>query len=90
LGNDTYLSVLDIGYTTKNNSSFILGGKVAFKNKLEPQYGFVFKATAKVYKGLFFNAEIEKILIGDYYNSFIIDKIQSFPYYVSTRLLLNF
>lgn len=90
LGNDTYLSVLDVGYTAKNNTSFIIGGKMAYKNKMEPQYGFVVKATVKIYKGLFVNGEMEKIIIGDYYNSFIIEKIQKFPYYCSLRLMLNF
>ncbi|MCW3071312.1 MAG: hypothetical protein JWO44_1202 [Bacteroidetes bacterium] len=90
LGNDTYLSVLDIGYTTKNNSGFVIGGKAAYKKGMKPQYGFVVKATIKLYKGLSWDTEMEKIIIGDYYNSFMIEKIRQFPYYCSTKLTVNF
>lgn len=89
-GNDTYLSVLDIGYSAKNNSSFVAGAKMAYKKGITPQYGFVVKATVKLYKGLFWDAEMEKIIIGDYYNSFMLEKITKFPYYCNTRLVLNF
>ncbi|MBL7884403.1 MAG: hypothetical protein JNL69_10075, partial [Bacteroidia bacterium] len=90
LGNDTYLSVLDVGYSTKKGSSVTIGGKMAYKQKTEPQYGFLFRGKIKIYKGLFGEIEAEKILIGDYYNSFVLWKIKSFPYYCSTRLTLNF
>ncbi|MCW3084176.1 MAG: hypothetical protein JWP12_1542 [Bacteroidetes bacterium] len=90
VGNDTYLSVLDVGYTAKNNSGFTLGGKAAYKKKLQPQFGFVVKATLKLYKGLYWEAEMERIIIGDYYDSFMIEKIKKFPYYCSSRLTINF
>lgn len=90
LNNDTYLGVLDAGYGFKKGGSFSVGGKMAWKQGLEPQYGFVVKFSFKVYKGLFWEAEAEKILIGDYYNSFIISEIEKFPYYCNTRLVLKF
>lgn len=89
-GNDTYLSVLDVGYSAKNNSSIVAGVKMAYKKGITPQYGFVVKATIKLYKGLFWDAEMEKIIIGDYYNSLMLEKITKFPYYCNTRLVLNF
>jgi hypothetical protein len=90
LGNDTYLGLLDLGYRAKNGNLFSVGGKVAYKDKMETQYGFVLKASLKLYKGLFWEAEAEKILIGDYYNSFITWQIKKFPYYCNTRLVLTF
>ncbi len=90
LNNDTYLAVADIGYSTKNNSTFTIGGKMAFKESTNTQYGFLIKASVHLYKGLFWQAEIEKIVIGDYYNGFVIDKIKQFPYYCSTKLTFNF
>ena len=90
LGNDTYLAVLGVGYVAKNMSSFTLGGKMAYKSSIEPQYGFVVKINVKLYKGLFWEAQVEKIIIGDYYNSFMIEKIKQFPYYSNTRLVFNF
>lgn len=90
LGNDTYLAVLGIGYVAQNKNSFTIAGKMAYKNKIEPQYGFVVKTNIKLYKGLSWEAQVEKIIIGDYYSSFMVEKIQQFPYYCSTRLVLNF
>jgi len=90
LGNDTYLSVLDVGYASKKGHNLTLGYKMAFKNGLEPQYGFLLKLRFRLIKNIYWDAEMEKILIGDYYNSFNTLKIKKFPYYCNTRLVLNF
>lgn len=90
LNNDVYLAVLDVGYSTKNKNSLTIGGKLAYKAGTEMQYGFVAKITIRLYKGLFWETNAEKIIIGDYYNSFIIDKIKKFPYYCNSKLILNF
>ncbi len=90
LNNDTYMAVIDCGYKSRKNHSFSIGLKSAYKVGLNYQYGFVVKASIKIYKGLYWEAMAEKILVGDYYNSFIIGQIQKFPYYCNTRLTLNF
>lgn len=90
LGNDTYLSVADIGYVYKNGNNLTVGGKMAYKANIEPQYGFIIKTRMKIYKKLFIEAEAEKILIGDYYNGLALWSIKKFPYYFNTRLTFNF
>lgn len=90
LGNDTYLAVVDIGFQAKRGNSITIGGKVAYKKNLEPQYGFVVRSKIRLYKKLSCEVEMEKIIIGDYYNSFILSKIQQFPYYCNAKLVLNF
>jgi hypothetical protein len=90
LNNDTYLGLVDVGYTTKENNSFTLGGKVAYKKGIPTEFGFIAKATFKLYKSLFWEAEAEKILTGDYYNTMIDSKIKRFPYYISNKLIVNF
>lgn len=89
-GNNTYLGLAELGYTAKNHNSISAGGKIAWKKGIAPQYGFIAKVTLKVLKNLYYEASAEKIIIGDYYNSFDIQKIKKFPYYCSTRLILNF
>ena len=89
-GNDTYLGVIDIGYLAKNKNSILIGGKIALKDKIVPQYGFLAKVSLRLYKGLFWEAEIQKIIIGEYYNSFILENIKSFPYFCNAKLILNF
>lgn len=88
--NDTYLSVIDVGYSSPKEHSLTLGYKMAYKVGLNPQYGFLLKARIKLVKNFYWDAEMEKILIGDYYNGFDIGKIKKFPYYCNTRLVLNF
>lgn len=90
IGNSTYLSVLDVAYISKKESSLTLGYKMAYKKGLDPQHGFLLKARLKVVKNMFWDVELEKILIGDYYNSFNPLIIKKFPYYCTTRLVLNF
>lgn len=90
LGNDTYLGVADIGYTTKKRHSFTIGGKIACRAGIAPQYGFLAKAVLRIYKNLYWEAEAEKIIIGDYYNSFDSSAIEQFPYLCKTRLVINF
>lgn len=90
VNNNTYLAVVDVGYTTKENNSFTVGGKMAYSSTIRPQYGFVAKATIQLYKGLFWETSAEKIVIGDYYSTFILAKINKFPYYCNTKLIFNF
>ena len=90
LNNNTYLGVVDMGYTTTEQTSFTIGGKVAYKPGNSTEFGFIAKATVKVYKSLFWETEAEKILTGDYYSSLIDSKINRFPYYVSGKLIINF
>ena len=90
LDNNTYLGVVDVGFKSKKGHSFTIGGKAAYKNTVEIQYGFVAKINLKIYKGLYWEAQAEKVLVGDYYNSFITEQIEKFPYYCNSRLVLNF
>jgi hypothetical protein len=90
INNNTYVGVIDVGYSTKNNSSLTIGGKMAYKANIKMQYGFVAKVSISLYKGLFWEINTEKIIIGDYYSTFILSKIQKFPYYCNTKLILNF
>jgi hypothetical protein len=89
-GNDIYLTIIDLSYTTKKRSKFSAGAKMAFKVNENTQYGFRIKASVKIYKGLFWETEAEKILIGEYYNSLMVDQMKKFPYYCNTKLILNF
>ncbi|MFL5763541.1 MAG: hypothetical protein ACJ77K_06320 [Bacteroidia bacterium] len=89
-GNDTYLSVADLGYQGKKGNALTVGGKCAVRLDMLPQYGFIVRGRIKLCKGLSWEAEAEKILIGDYYNTLMTPDIDKFPYYMSTKLILNF
>lgn len=90
LNNNTYLGVVDLGYTTKSQNSFTIGGKIAYRHGIATEAGFLAKATLKLYKTLFWETEAEKILAGDYYSSLVDAKVRRFPYYLSSKLIINF
>ncbi|HEX8517245.1 MAG TPA: hypothetical protein VF868_13695 [Bacteroidia bacterium] len=90
LGNDIYLGLLEVGYVSKKSNSISVGGKIAYKDKTEPQYGYVLRSKIHVYKGLSLEAEMAKIIIGDYYNTFDLNKIKKFPYFCKAQLSINF
>jgi hypothetical protein len=90
LNNNTYLAVVDMGYTTEEQNSFTIGGKMAYKPGIPNEYGFLAKVTLKIYKTIFLETEAEKMLIGDYYNNLIDSKIRQFPYYLSSKVIINF
>lgn len=90
LNNKTYLCVVDIGYTSARQNSFTIGGKSAFKRGFQAEYGFIAKITIKVLNNTFWETESEKILTGDYYSNLIESKIDRFPFYISSKLIVNF
>jgi hypothetical protein len=90
LGNDIYFFTSNISYSTRKQNKFSIGGKLALSKKTFPQYGFSIKLGIRIYKGIYWETEGEKIIIGEYYNSFMVEQMKKFPYYCSTRLILNF
>jgi len=90
LNNNVFLGVLDIGYQFKNGSSITVAGKSAYKlnDKLYP--GFIIRGSVKVYQTLYWENQIEKFIVGDLFNGYNLDNLKQFPYYCSTRLILNF
>jgi len=90
LNNDTYLSVVDIGYASEKGYSISVGGKLALRNHSKPQYGFIARVGVKLYKGLSFEAEAEKIVIGDYYSPVMVEQIKKFPFYFNNKLIYTF
>ncbi|MCW3104309.1 MAG: hypothetical protein JWO09_2749 [Bacteroidetes bacterium] len=87
---DVYLAAAVLSYKTAQKSRFSIGGKVALNKGTEMQYGFIAKADIRLYKELYWETEAEKIIIGEYYSSFMIGQMKKFPYYCNTKFILNF
>ena len=88
--NDVFLGVLDVGYQFKNGSSLSVAGKSAYKLNKEFYPGFIVKSSIKLYKSFFWEAQIEKFIVGDLFNGYDLDNLKKFPYYCNTKIILNF
>jgi hypothetical protein len=90
LNNNVFLGVLDVGYQFKNGTSFTLAGKSAYKYNGQIYPGFLFRCNLKIFKGLFWENQVEKFIVGDLFNGYDLENLKKFPYYCSTRLIFNF
>lgn len=90
INNSVLLSVMDIGYQFVSGSSVVIGGKAAFKSEKDIYPGFLAKVNLKLFKGFFWETQFEKFVIGDLFNGYDLENLKKFPYYCSTRLVLNF
>lgn len=90
INNNVLLTVIDIGYQFVSGSSVLIGGKAAFKSERDFYPGFLVKVNVKLLKGFFWETQFEKFVIGDLFNGYDLENLKKFPYYCSTRLVLNF
>jgi len=90
LNNNVLLAVVDVGYQFVKGSSILIGAKAAIKTQNEIHPGFIAKVNIKLFKGFFWETHFEKFVIGDLFNGYDLENLKKFPYYCSTRLVLNF
>ena len=76
--------------TVKTSKLEISGkGKMAFSPVTGVDFGYGFRVSLPIYKKLSYELSGEKLVFGDFYNSLPIANLESFPYYFSTSLKLN-
>jgi hypothetical protein len=90
LNNDVILAIADLGYQFKNGNSMSVAGKTAYKIGGIMYPGFILKCNFRISKNLFIESQAEKFVIGDLFNGYDLYNLKKFPYYFSTKLLLNF
>ena len=88
--NNVFLGVLDVGYQFKNGSSFSVAGKSAYKLNGQFYPGFILKSNLKLSKSFYWENQIEKFIVGDLFNGYDLNNLKKFPYYCSTKIILNF
>jgi hypothetical protein len=88
-GNNTMLIVEEVGYSFKKGAMISIGGKAAHNSVVDWQYGYMAKVMLPIVKHFSIEASFEKIVIGDFYNSFNRAQIQKFPYYCSLKVIYN-
>jgi hypothetical protein len=88
--NNVFLGVLDVGYQFKNGSTVTVAGKSAYKLNSQFYPGFILKSNIKLGKSFFWENQIEKFIVGDLFNGYDLNNLKKFPYYCSTKIILNF
>lgn len=88
--NDVWMGVLDLGFKFLDANQITVAAKAAYKNKGTVEPGFILRSNIKLFRTLFWEAQFEKFIVGDLFNSYDMENLKRFPYYCSTRLILNF
>lgn len=87
LSNNSIISVLEGGYTSKKGNSISVAGKAALFKMKQLQGGFSIKGGFKVYKKLSMELQVERLVAGEFYNTYNIQNgLGNFPYYSSAKL----
>lgn len=90
LNNNTFLLAEEAGVVIKQKVTISAGGKLSLNKSTIPQIGYSFKINAPIYKKISFELSAEKLVLGDFYNSFNYAQITKFPYYGYGKLIASF
>ncbi|HXB11480.1 MAG TPA: hypothetical protein VNZ45_05805, partial [Bacteroidia bacterium] len=90
LSNNVWVFEDEVGYAFGKGFSFVIGGKEAYSPLTNNwQTGYLAKIKIPLIKHLSCDITAEKLVIGDFYNSFDIQQIERFPYYIQGRINLT-
>lgn len=89
LNNSTTLVSGDVSYATKKNTTLTLGVKYAYNNIVKNQTGGLLKINIPIVNQFHFEAYAEKLVLGDFYNSYNLSEIKKFPFYCYAKIIFN-
>ncbi|HWY99103.1 MAG TPA: hypothetical protein VNY36_08465, partial [Bacteroidia bacterium] len=90
LNNDVWMMSDELGFTFKHGLMINVGGKAAYSPlNYSWQYGYLFKIKIPLVKHLSCDISGEKLVLGDFYNSFDILQIEKFPYIMQGRITMT-
>jgi hypothetical protein len=79
------------GYTFKGGCSISIGGKAAWAPLSRIwQLGYEMKLHVPLVKHLSCELNAEKLVLGDFYDSFDLAQIQKFPYFGQAKIIYSF
>jgi hypothetical protein len=81
LNNSTTLVSGDVSYITAKGLTLTLGTKYAHNNLIKNQIGGLLKINIPIINHVHFEVYAEKLVLGDFYNSYNISEIKKFPFY---------
>ncbi|MBL0048935.1 MAG: hypothetical protein IPP32_12660 [Bacteroidetes bacterium] len=79
----------DISIRLKKKYVITLGGKLSQSKTGSIQTGYNLKVYVPIKKYFAFELSGEKIVLGDFYNNYLLEQIDKFPYYMYAKLIFN-
>jgi hypothetical protein len=89
LNSNTFMSSGDFSYILKNSGTITLGATYANNHIIKNQAGGLLKINLPLIKHFRLELEAQKLVLGDFYNSYNISEIKKFPYYGYVKILIN-
>jgi hypothetical protein len=89
ISGNTVLYVDEMSYSLKKGTSFSVGIKLASNTIAKNQLGYSAKFHLPLSKRFSCEISAEKLVLGDFYNSYNIDQIKKFPYFSSSKIIYN-
>lgn len=80
----------EFSLSLKNGFRITAIGRYTHHSLYGHQPGYGLKILASITKKIMFEAAGERVVLGDFYNSFNIEQIKKFPYFFSGRFIVNF
>ena len=90
LNNDVWMFSDEVGFTFAKGFRVSVGGKAAYSPWSENwRFGYVVKVSVPLVKHLSCDLMAEKLVLGDFYNSFDIQQIEKFPYFCQGKIIYS-
>ena len=89
LNSSTSLASGDVSYMIPKGATFTLGIKYAYNSIIKGQTGGLLKINFPVIKHVHLEVYGEKLVLGDFYNSYNISEIKRFPYYCYGKMIVT-
>ncbi|MHB8259772.1 MAG: hypothetical protein ACYDCN_01010 [Bacteroidia bacterium] len=89
LNNSTTLFSGDVSYITNKGMTIMLGGKYAYNNLIKEQIGGLLKINIPIISHIHLEVYGEKLVLGDFYNSYNMIDIKRFPFYCYGKMVIN-
>ena len=89
LNNSTTLVSGDISYISTKGATLTFGAKYAYNNMVKNQTGGLLKINIPLINHTHLEVYAEKLILGDFYNSYNISEIKKFPFYCYGKVIFS-
>jgi len=89
LNSNTFMASGDFSYVFKNTGTITIGATYANNHIIKNQGGGLIKINIPIIQHLRLELEAQKLVLGDFYNSYNISEIKKFPYYGYAKIIVN-
>lgn len=89
LNSNTAMASANISFTSRRGMVITLGGKYAYNTIIQNQVGGLVKISVPLIRYISIEIQAERLVLGDFYNSYNISEIKKFPYYGYGKVIFS-